>query len=165
MVSTPFLGFLEKSPPRGPSRSTGPSMCSEAGSTPRWWRWKMWKMEQVGLYPAALARMSIQSCGSSGALAYFLILLLMNHVKMPGWLSSIYLHLNFPKLGEKTMLWKHNLCSYKQRNLQMGEWIWMRHLVDGLGGLSCALNRMQLATSRIDHLHRVFGNSRGCRRE
>lgn len=64
----------------------------------------MWKMEQVGLYPAALARTSIQSCASSGALAYFLILLLMNHVKMPGWLSSIYLHLNFPKLGEKIML-------------------------------------------------------------
>lgn len=52
-VSSHFLGFLERSPPRGPSLSTGPSMCSEAESTLRWWRWKMWKMEQVCVYPAA----------------------------------------------------------------------------------------------------------------
>lgn len=51
------------------------------------------------------------SWGSSGALTYSLILLLMNHVKMPSWLSSGYFHLNFPKLGEKIMLWKRNLCS------------------------------------------------------
>lgn len=30
-------------------------MCSEAESTLRWWRWKMWKMEQVCVCPAALA--------------------------------------------------------------------------------------------------------------
>lgn len=53
-VLSHFLGFLERSPPRGPSLSTGPSMCSEAESTPRWWRWKMWKMEQVGVCPSVL---------------------------------------------------------------------------------------------------------------
>lgn len=53
-VSSYFLGFLERSPQRGPSLSTGPSMCSEAESTLRWWRWKMWKMEQVCVCPAVL---------------------------------------------------------------------------------------------------------------
>lgn len=53
-VLSHFLGFLERSPPKGPSLSTGPSMCSEAESTQRWWRWKMWKMEQVCICPAAL---------------------------------------------------------------------------------------------------------------
>ena len=53
-VLSHLLGFLARSRPRGPSLSTGPSMCSEAESTQRWWRWKMWKMEQVCFCPAVL---------------------------------------------------------------------------------------------------------------
>lgn len=58
-----FLGFLERSPPRGPSLSTGLSMCSEAESTQRWWRWKMWRMEQVCV---CLVRRYVHPFNSSG---------------------------------------------------------------------------------------------------
>lgn len=46
-VSSLLQGFLERSQPKGPSPSTGRSMCSEVGSTRRWWRWKTWRMGQV----------------------------------------------------------------------------------------------------------------------
>lgn len=58
----------------------------------------MWKMEQVGVYPAALGVMNVHSCSSSRALAYFLMCLM----NKPSWLSAGCFHFNFPNEVRKS---------------------------------------------------------------